>query len=132
MNTTNGRCHCGTVRWEFTLPVKTVVKCHCENCRKLQGSDYSTWAMVPSDQHSITAGNDFVTVYEDEEKSTKYFCSQCGCTAYLINRKYFPNEVVLALGLLENYREELAPQIQVFTPEKAPWVNLHEDEPIYS
>jgi hypothetical protein len=132
LNTAKGSCHCDTVRWEFTLPIKTVVKCHCRNCRKLQGADYSTWAVVPAEQYSITKGSDTVTKYQASEKSSKSFCSSCGTPVFLINGKHFPENVVLALGGLDNYSEELAPQIQVYTPDKADWVNLHEDEPIFS
>lgn len=89
MTTIEGSCHCGAVRWSVTPPVKTVVKCHCGNCRKLQGSDYSTWVVVPAD-------------------------------------------IVLALGNLDSYAEALAPQAQVYTPDKASWVTLHDDEPIVS
>lgn len=127
-----GSCHCGTVRWEFTLPAKTVVKCHCGNCRKLQGSDYSTWVIVPAEQYTITNGKDSVTTYQANKISSKHFCSLCGTAAFLVNGKHFPGDVVLALGTLQNYSEELAPQIQVYTPDKASWVTLHEDEPIFS
>ena len=128
----NGSCHCGAVKWEFTQPIKTVVKCHCGACRKLQGSDYSTWVIVPSEQYSVTKGKDAVTKYQATEKSSKNFCSACGTPVFLINGIHFPDDVVLPLGAIENYSDELAPQIQVYTTDKATWVNLHEDEPVLS
>jgi len=73
VNEAKGSCYCGAVQWEFTLPVKTVVKCHCGMCRKLQGSDYSTWAVVPSEQFTITKGSEAVTKYQANEKSSKNF-----------------------------------------------------------
>lgn len=131
MEEIKGSCHCGTIHWKFTLPVKTVVKCHCGMCRKLNGSDYSTWAVVPAEQYTITKGSEAVTNYE-AEKSSKSFCSRCGSPVFCINGKHFPGNVVLALGTLDNYSEKLAPQIQVYTPNKAEWVKLHDDEPIFS
>lgn len=122
-----GSCHCSSVRWEFSLPIKTVVKCHCANCRKLQGSDYSTWVIVPSDQFSISDGNENVTTYEPQGVSRKSFCSKCGSPVFLVNGKHFPDEVVLPKGNIENYTDALAPQIQVYTPDKAVWVLLHDD-----
>ncbi|WPC05457.1 GFA family protein [Pseudomonas benzenivorans] len=132
MTIEKGSCHCGAVRWEFFLPIKTVVKCHCSNCRKLQGSDYSTWVVVPGEQYSITQGSEKITKYQANEKSSKNFCSNCGTAVFLSNGKHFPGNVVLALGALESYSEELSPKIQVYTSNKAEWVRLHDDEPVIS
>ena len=132
MNKFKGSCHCQTVKWEFSLPVKTVVKCHCNNCRKLQGSDYSSWIIVPQVQFNITAGQDKIITYEANEISRKSFCSICGSAAYLVNGKHFPDCFVIPLGAIDNYSPEITPQIQVYTKDKAQWVTLHEDEPIFS
>jgi len=132
VNEVKGSCYCGSVQWEFTLPVKTVVKCHCSMCRKSQGSDYSTWVVVPSEQFTITKGSEAFTKYQANEKSSKNFCSCCGTPVFSVNGKHFPKHVVLALGTLDSYSEKLAPQIQVYTPDKAEWVKLHDDEPIFS
>ncbi|MBR9857063.1 MAG: GFA family protein [Gammaproteobacteria bacterium] len=127
-----GSCHCGAVTWEFSLPIKTVVKCHCNNCRKLQGSDYSSWIVVPQSQFVILTGKEFVSLYKPNDSSSKSFCSNCGTANFLVNGKHFSGDVVLPLGVVDNYTKELAPQIQVYTADKAAWVNLHDDEPVFS
>ena len=33
-----GKCHCGRVRYEIAGPVRQVVECHCESCRRITGS----------------------------------------------------------------------------------------------
>ena len=130
MSDVKGSCHCGTVQWEFSLPITTVVKCHCGNCRKLQGSDYATCVVVPAVQYKVVGGSDSVTEYKTEI-SSKSFCSVCGSPSFLINGNH-PTDVIVALGSIDTYIEELAPQIQVYTPDKAIWLNLHDDEPIFS
>lgn len=130
MSKIKGSCHCNSVMWEFSLPIKTVVKCHCGNCRKLQGSDYSSWVVVPQSQFQVTSGEDKLTTYKASEVSKKSFCAMCGAAAYLVNGKHFPNEFVLPLGAIDNYNEDLAPQIQVYTTDKAQWVNLDKEEPV--
>ncbi|AGH81174.1 GFA family protein [Psychromonas sp. CNPT3] len=130
MSTVKGSCHCKAVKWEFTLPIKTVVKCHCQNCRKLQGSDYSSWVIVPQEQLEITSGKEYLSKYEASELSSKTFCSLCGSSTYLMNGKHFPDHFVIPLGAIDNYSEVLAPQIQVYTADKAAWVSLHDDEPV--
>jgi len=132
MSTIKGSCHCNAVKWQFILPIKTVVKCHCQNCRKLQGSDYSSWIIVSQDQLEVTKGKDHLSKYVSNETSSKTFCSICGSAAYLVNGKHFPGNFVIPLGSINNYEEALAPQIQVYTPNKAVWLKLHEDEPVFS
>ncbi|WP_432452555.1 MULTISPECIES: GFA family protein [unclassified Agarivorans] len=132
MRQINGSCHCNSVQWAFELPIKTVVKCHCNSCRKLQGSDYSTWIVVPQAQFEVIKGHEYIAKYNATESSSKAFCSNCGCSAYLVNGKHFPEDFVLPLGSIDHYSEALAPQIQVYTTDKAAWLKLHDDEPVFS
>ena len=132
MSEIRGSCHCNSVKWKFSLPVKTVVKCHCGNCRKLQGSDFSSWVVVPQTQFEVTSGQNMISTYKASKVSNKSFCSNCGSATHLVNGKHFPSEFVLPLGAIDNYTDQLAPQIQVYTPDKAAWVNLHDDEPIFN
>lgn len=130
MKQIKGSCHCGSIAWEFDLPITTVVKCHCSMCRKLQGSDHSTYIVVPKEQFSLSKGKDRVVGYKATEISYKNFCSVCGTPTHLINGKHFPNDLVLPLGIVENHTDELAPQVQVYTSEKASWSNIHDDVPL--
>lgn len=125
METIGGSCHCGTIRWELRLPVKTVLRCHCSNCRKLQGADYSTWIVAQPSSVKLTTGAERLTEYTPG-RSGKSFCSVCGSTVLLNNGKHFPGDVILALGGLDGYTETLAPQVEVYTEDKAPWVSLHQ------
>ena len=84
------------------------------------------------DQFYLRINSHAVTKYQANKKSSKNFCSHCGTPVFSINGKHFPEHVVLALGALDCYFEKLAPQIQVYTPDKATWVKLHDDEPIFS
>ncbi|WP_445360282.1 GFA family protein [Microbulbifer sp. EKSA005] len=132
MSKIKGSCHCGSAAWEFDLPIKAAVKCHCSMCRKLQGSDYSTYVVIPKKQFSLSKGRDSIVSYQATEKSYKNFCSVCGTPTHLINGKHFPDDFVLPLGIVKNYTDELAPQIQVYTTEKSPWSNIHDDVPIFT
>ena len=132
MSMIKGSCHCKSVEWEFSLPIRTVVKCHCGNCRKLQGSDYSSWIVVPNGQFSVILGEENVSIYQANEVSSKAFCSNCGSSTYLVNGKHFPGHFVIPLGAVDQFDDQLAPQIQVYTKDKAQWVKLHDDEPIFS
>jgi hypothetical protein len=126
----NGSCHCGKIRWCFSEPISTVVKCHCEICRRLQGSDYSTWVVIPRAQFKVINGKDFVTNYEPGA-SVKKFCSICGSPVYLINGKHFPKDVIVALGSILNYQSTLNPRMQTYALDKAEWVEISDAEPAF-
>jgi hypothetical protein len=75
--------------------------------------------IAPADQFRVSERNANLTTYEPEGVSRKSFCSKCGSPVFLVNGKHFPDEVVLPIGNIDNYSAELAPQIQVYTPDKA-------------
>lgn len=131
MDDFSGACHCKSISWKATFPVKTVVRCHCENCRRLQGSDYSTWVVVASKSFQLNTGASFVKEYKSG-KSSRSFCPQCGTTVYLRNGKHFPDDIVLPLGIVESYSENLKPQAHVYTGNMADWVKIQSDEQVLS
>ncbi len=121
MEKVNGTCHCGKVSWVASLPILTVVQCHCQNCRKLQGSDYSSWVVITEDKFEITSGKSLLSLYQFSKRSQKSFCSLCGTIVFGINGKHFPKHKLFSLGCVANYCERLKPQLQVYTEFRAPW-----------
>jgi hypothetical protein len=117
-------CHCGKVKCSFSKSITTVVQCHCENCRKLQGSDFSTWVVIPDNQLKVTEGEVYISDYEFNDRSKKCFCSLCGTVVYGVNGKHFKEHKLIVLGAVENYSETLKPQRQVYTESKALWNNF--------
>ncbi len=96
----------------------------------MQGSDYSTWVAVPEKQFSITDGAKLLSLFRFNERSSKYFCSECGTAVHGVNGKHFVDHVLVPLGTVDNYSSSLRPQIQVYTDDKAPWVQLMDDVPV--
>jgi hypothetical protein len=132
MTTMIATCHCNKVSVLFNTPVSTVVQCHCENCRRLQGSDYSTWIAVPNAQVQQVKGEQYITQYAFNQRSSKSFCKCCGTCINGINGKHFEQHIVIPLGIVVEYETALAPQVQVYSQEKAPWVALAEQVKIHS
>jgi hypothetical protein len=122
MKNINGSCHCGKVSWKALSPIKTVVKCHCQNCRKLQGGDYSNWVVLAKEQFEISTGNELIAHYQFNERSQKSFCSVCGTVIFGINGKHFPEHKLISLGTIKDYNDSLKPQLEVYTENKAPWL----------
>lgn len=125
-------CCCGNVELSFSLPATKVVQCHCESCRKMQGSDYSTWVAVENSQFSIDRGSEYIKEYKLNNQSTKSFCSTCGTGIIGVNGKHFKNHKLVPLGIVDNYSNEIKPQVQVYTENKAKWVELHGYVPVFT
>jgi hypothetical protein len=125
----SGQCHCGVIQWEATLPHKIALNCHCNMCRSLNGADYSSWIVIPSNQFSILSGADTLSTYLASEKFLKSFCSQCGSTVSCINNDKFPDHLYIAKGQITS-EFSLPPEIQVYTKDKADWVTIDEGIPV--
>lgn len=130
MNEFHTSCHCLSVQCSFILPITTVLQCHCANCRRLQGSDYSTWLAICSSQFSILLGKELIITYEANERSSRSFCRLRGTTVYAKNGKHFDRHRMLPLGTVKNHSHTLNPQVQVYTEHKAPWIVLDDRIPV--
>ncbi|KAL3474286.1 Mss4-like protein [Aspergillus californicus] len=83
MSTYNSICHCGTVKFTFTLPTPIeemdVVKCNCSICTK---NGYLMVYPKPCDT-SFTHPDDAVTEYRHASKQyPHFFCATCGSSLY--------------------------------------------------
>jgi len=125
-----GSCHCKKVKWSFNLPLTTIVQCHCQNCRKMQGGDYSTWIAVPDRQFSVLTGEVAISHYQFNDRSSKSFCPSCGTVVYGINGKHFEGHKLVSLGTVDKYLPELKPQLQVYTEHRSEWGEIQSDVPI--
>lgn len=98
-------------------------------CRKMQGSDYSTWVAVSNTQFSIDSGSKFILMYELNQ-SGRDFCSNCGTCVYGNNGKHFKKHKKIPLGIVENYSVDTKPKFQSYTENKAEWLALNDKVPI--
>ena len=77
---TTGSCLCGGVRYEITGPMRRVVYCHCEQCRKTSGHFVAATAVDP-DQLRLAedAGLEW---YESSDTADRGFCRHCGSSLF--------------------------------------------------
>jgi hypothetical protein len=75
MQTYQGGCHCGRVRFEITTDFDKVVECNCSICTK-KGAIHHR---VPPDRFRLLAGQDSLALYQSGTKVAKHwFCKNCG------------------------------------------------------
>ena len=111
----HGRCHCNRVSYEIAGPVRQVVECHCESCRRLTGS---VW-------HAIGARRDDVTITDDDRALNWYrsselvergFCKHCGATMFF--RRDNTDTITITAGSLDQ-PTGLHLMMRIFTDERA-------------
>ena len=121
-----GSCHCGSVKWEFDMPIKVAVMCHCTLCRKLSGTDYSCHVFIAENQFRLLQGEESLSSYRPTEDTEKLFCKTCGAPAYGRNSKRMPGHVLVGRSSIDS-DVDIRPRFQVFTESKGDWVEIHDN-----
>jgi len=83
LQTFEGGCHCGRVRFRVTADLATVTECNCSICAK-KGFLH---VIVPSERFELIAGADELTTYRFNTGTARHtFCRQCGIHAFYVPR----------------------------------------------
>jgi hypothetical protein len=83
MQTFEGGCHCGRVRFRVTASLDGVTRCNCSICAK-KGFLH---LIVPLPQFELLSGADDLTVYRFNTGVAKHqFCRHCGIHAFYVPR----------------------------------------------
>jgi hypothetical protein len=75
----SGGCLCGGVRYEVDGPLRGVVVCHCERCRRTHGHTGAYTACANADLVLIAAGG--LCWYEADGRA-RGFCGGCGASLF--------------------------------------------------
>jgi hypothetical protein len=78
-----GRCLCGAVSYEVTGPLRDVLICHCEECRRWHGHVSATTAarradLVLREQRGLR----WVQSPRSEARARRGFCEECGSSLF--------------------------------------------------
>jgi hypothetical protein len=123
----SGSCLCREVRYEFDAEPRACVACHCSNCRKVTGSAFAIWALVPMSAFRWLSGHELITEFRSSDHGQRFFCRRCGSTLGNLSSER-PNLMHLACGTLDR-----APNVRimmhVYAASKAPWFELDDGAP---
>lgn len=122
MSTSNGQCKCGAVRYSVTAKLNRLVNCHCKRCREMNGTAFSSYVVVKSEDFALSQGEHLLQSFAVTERIKKHFCSNCGTPVYNSNPVRYPGLTMLYLGLLKD-ANELQPTINIFCESKLDWVD---------
>jgi hypothetical protein len=121
-----GRCLCGTVRYELMGPIARMLHCHCSMCRKHHGTPYATWAVAPLAGFRFKSGEASVARYASSPGFHRSFCTTCGSVV---------PEALPARGVVicpaGNLQGELGcePSLHMFVASKASWYEITDNLP---
>ena len=125
MDVIGGRCLCGGVRFELTLPFRRANHCHCSLCRRHSGSTGLLQGRVPRDRFRLLQGEDLIRVYRPAGgRSVKAFCSVCGSSLFG-NQWPEGDEVSVRLSALD--AGTVALDYHSWVGSKASWDQLPDD-----
>lgn len=78
-----GRCLCGAVAYEVTGPLRDVLVCHCEECRRWHGHVSATSAANRSDLViKEDRGLRWIESPRSEARARRGFCAECGSSLF--------------------------------------------------
>ena len=131
MNQLIGNCKCGQVQYSVAGSVLQVVVCHCNMCRQMTGSAFSSYVVVQDTNLTFTQGQKMLASYSVTEQTTRHFCTTCGTPIFNSNPATYSGLAMLYLGTLDGH-ETLSPRIDIFCESKLPWVRINEASKCFS
>jgi hypothetical protein len=124
-----GKCLCGRFLFEILGPIGEVRLCHCDLCRRANGTAFSANARIPIERYRIIAGEDSISEYESSPGARRCFCSRCGSPVFA-RVANDPDHIRIRLGILD--REAVAAiTAHVWVGSKARWDRLTWDIPSF-
>lgn len=125
-STAIGRCLCGTVRFEVTLPTTFCAHCHCTMCQRNHGAGYVTWFGVPPSRLRVTEGEGGMVDYRSSSHGTRSFCGRCGSSLFC--RLDESDDVDVVLAAMEGPIDR-KPEMHVHWGSRSEWVEIADSLP---
>ena len=127
MSVASGQCLCGAFRFTVEGPLENVRLCHCEFCRRGNGSAYSANCKVPVERFSVVRDDGTLRSFENTPGARRYFCGTCGSPVYA-RVDGDPEHIRIRLGTLE--RDAPAEIVaHVWVGSRARWDRIADDLP---
>jgi hypothetical protein len=118
-STVSGACSCGAVRYHANADLRRVLNCHCNLCRRMNGSAFSSYAVIPR-KLLVLSGDEHLAAYQVTEAARKHFCRTCGTPLFNTNAKY-PGACMIYLGSLAGGANP-PPSINIFCESMLGWI----------
>ncbi len=119
-----GQCLCGCVQYTYHGEITEVAVCHCDQCKRAQGTPFVTNAPIQNNLFELVQGESLLKSYFSSPHKRRVFCSECGSPLFS-QRTDMPEVIRLRLGTVrEGYIPP--PAYQIYCDSKATWLQLGE------
>lgn len=122
-----GSCLCKAVQFKVSGDLPRIVFCHCQQCRKAQGTAFVTNLPVSEQQFQWIQGEDQLSSFESSPGKRRFFCKTCGSPIMSKNTSQ-PGQVRLRAGTLDGDLNT-QPVFHIYTGSKANWYSISDDLP---
>lgn len=126
-----GRCGCGAVTYQMSIPPIFVHCCHCSDCQRQTGAAYVLNAIIEPDRVKVEGP---ITEHELPTPSGKgqiiNRCRDCGVAVFSSYMIRLGKLLYVRVGTLDK-PDHCPPDVQIFTNSKQDWVPLSKDIPIF-
>lgn len=124
-----GSCLCQAIRFEIDGPLDPIQICHCQQCRKAQGTPLVTNIPVATASFRLVAGADLLAEFESSPGKKRCFCRTCG-SPVISRRDDRPDVVRVRAGLIDGPLD-VRPVSHAYTGSRANWWDILDDLPRY-
>lgn len=129
MSVLKGSCLCQRIQFELPDEFEYMGNCHCSECRKFTGSDYSSVGGISSSKFRLVQGEEALAVYAKSEDTELGFCRECGSS--LFSRKLKTGKHNIRLGVLDSVPSH-QPGFHIFVDSKAAWSAINDTLPQFA
>jgi hypothetical protein len=95
-----GSCLCGGIRFRIEAELAPIELCHCQQCRKAQGTAFAANSPIQSNAFVLVSGDALLAQYESSPGKTRAFCKRCGSPIFS-SRTSVPGVLRLRVGLVD-------------------------------
>ena len=123
-----GRCTCGSVRYQLESAPMFVNCCHCSWCQRETGSSYVLNALIESDRFTVLEGTPemILTPSASGKGQQIWRCPECRVALRSHYAGFGENISFVRVGTLDD-AASITPDAHVFTATKQPWVQIPDD-----
>lgn len=116
METHEGGCLCGKVRFRVSAAAIDSGYCHCRMCQRNTGAPVVAWTSFPAASFSWTAGSP--ATYASSPNIRRMFCANCG--GWMVFLRENSSQVSINTASLDD-PAAFPPQMHIFIEGRIPW-----------
>ena len=122
-----GRCLCGSVRFEIKGELRTVINCHCRQCLHTHGH-YAAYTAVEKKYMKFVDDNG-LKWFRSSNEARRGFCQECGASLFF--EHLGGSTISIAAGMLD-FSEGLKTVEHIFFDDKPDYYEIDDNLPKHS